>query len=96
MLGELCVCIQAAGQELSLTENRQGLNPRLGASSSGMGETSPPQTVLANKLSLPSANVQNGDARTSALGKEVRCGKKCVTAIFRLLKAYLLGQLGSF
>ena len=26
--------------------------------------------VLANKLSLPSANVQNDDARTSALGKE--------------------------
>ena len=47
-----------------------GPDPRLGASSSGMGETSPSQTVLANKLALPSANVQNGDAQTSALGKE--------------------------
>ena len=28
--GEIYVCVQAAGQELSLTENRQGLNPRLG------------------------------------------------------------------
>lgn len=89
---------QAAGQELA-TENRQGLNPRLGGFQQWYGRDLPSQTVLANKLRLPSANVQNGDAaRMPAPGqRKLGMGRSPLLPSFLdFLKAYLLHQPGSF
>lgn len=70
VLGETYVCGRLPARSSRLPRTARAWTRGWAASSNGMVETLPSQTVLANKLRLPSANVQNGDARMPALGKE--------------------------